>query len=150
LGLFRNPATFIPLALKGRATDAEAVVYSGQSSDKFAFASAPLGDYQFHFARKFAELCAAHGIHLVVLSMPTLGARESPVIPLHQPWDGLAGSSVDLVGIPGARLFAGVPKEDVAKLFYDEGHMNETGQDYFTSLVTPVLLRLYGSTNAFN
>ena len=48
-----------------------------------------------------------------------------------------------LMGVPPATLLAGISDEDVFKLFYNNAHLNKTGQEYFTRAITPALLQSY-------
>ena len=57
-------------------------------------------------------------------------------------WPEVLGVPADIVGIPPAKLFAGIADADAAKLFYDDGHLNINGQDVFTPIITPEMLKL--------
>jgi hypothetical protein len=48
-----------------------------------------------------------------------------------------------MIGIPGGRMFAGLTEEDAGRLYIDPVHLNENGQRYFTSLITPPLIDFY-------
>jgi hypothetical protein len=108
-----------------------------------AYAGSPLGPYQLYFARKFARLCSDHGTTVVALHIPVSGAEDEKVITERQPWSEMLGSPVDLVGIPGAALFGGIPPGQIHRYFYEKDHLNRNGQDLFTPLITPNLLKLY-------
>lgn len=150
LGIEANPANFIPFQPRGLATPADARVYSPASRDAFVFNDAGRDEYQLYFARKLAEICRQHGTWLVALYLPALDERNQTAISWRAPWREFSNGSAMLVGIPAARLFAGISDADVQKLFYNNDHMNQNGQDYFTPLIIPALLNLYAtSTNSF-
>lgn len=139
---------FIPFQPHGDAKPADVVVYSAQTRDQFEFSSGPAHPYQLHFLRKLAQLCEERGTQLVVLKMPFLnekGARIPIAPPEMKP--GMLGAPVEMVGIPPEKLFAGIAAGDVPKFFYDGSHLNENGQDLFTPLITPALIKLYDSAN---
>ena len=121
-------------------------IYTATSSNQdFVFASTPLPVWQTQFARQFARLAESHGCRLVMLDIPTLDTVQEPVLHERAFWPALFSSNLVLVGIPGQKLFAGLSKEDVRKLFSDQGHLNQNGMEFFTSLITPALLELYAA-----
>jgi len=130
------------------ATAADAVVYGPGTRDAFTFSGSPGHPYQLAFFRKLAALCRARGVRLVVLHTPALHERGLTQIPERFAWPDVLGVPVDMLGIPPARLFAGLSAEDITKLFYEDGHFNENGQDLFTPLITPALVRLHGDAAA--
>ncbi|MBI3878955.1 MAG: hypothetical protein HY301_02695 [Verrucomicrobia bacterium] len=148
LGFGHRPP-FVPYEPALVATPADAVIYSEQTRGLFSFTGPRATPYQLHFARKLAGLCEAHGTRLVALHLPELRESAMSVIPERERWDKFMGAPVDLVGIPGAKLFAGIPAAELPKLFLDAGHLNQNGQDVFTPIITPVLLQLYAATNRF-
>jgi hypothetical protein len=52
-----------------------------------------------------------------------------------------------MIGIPPATLFTGLTDEEIRKLYSDPVHLNENGQIFFTTVMTPILLKLYESKN---
>jgi len=55
---------------------------------------------------------------------------------------------VTLLGFPPQKLFAGLNDDEIRKLFAEPYHLNRNGQEYFTGLITPALLKIYEtSTN---
>jgi hypothetical protein len=79
----------------------------------------------------------------VLLNIPVYDQRRSPVILERAFWPDLMGANLAMLGVVPAKLFAGLPDEEVQKLFKDPVHFNRNGQQYFTQLITPALLRLY-------
>jgi len=137
---------FSPYQPPSAATPADVVVYSADTRGAFTFTGPPTPPYQRHFARKLAQLCREHGTRLVVLHLPELHERKQATIPERELWPEVWSAPVDIVGIPGAKLFAGIPAADLPKLFYDPVHMNQNGQELFTRLITPALLKLYDAS----
>lgn len=138
---------FVSYVPQGDATPADTVVYSTKTADQFLFPNQPAHAYQMHFIRKLARLCRERGTRLVILNLPTASIHPRRIIvraPELRP--SLLGAPADLVGIPPARLFAGITPHDLILLFYDNAHLNQNGQDFYTPLITPVLLELYEST----
>ena len=139
---------FFPYQPAGDATAADVLVYSAENRDAFKFTGPALPPYQLYFARKLARWCRERGTRLVILHTPSLRERGLTVISERQLWPEVLGAPVSMVGIPPAKLFAGIPAADVPKLFFDDFHFNQNGQDMFTRLITPVLLKQYAaSTN---
>lgn len=128
-------------------TPADTVIYGDATRDDFKFSGRPMRDYQLHFAGKLAKLCRENGTRLVILDLPVFQEREQEKILERGAWPELLGEPVSLVGIPGAKLFAGISEEDVPRFFYNKSHLNQNGQDRFTPLITPALLKLYATTN---
>jgi hypothetical protein len=108
-----------------------------------AYSHSDLGPYQLFFARKFARLCKEHGTTVVAIHLPVSGQEDEKVVTERQPWSEILGYPVSLVGIPGEALFGGIPASKLNGYFYEKDHLNRNGQDLFTPLVTPSLLKLY-------
>jgi len=137
---------FVPFTPRGGAAPGDFLLYSEQTRNAFEFSASGIDDYQLRFARKLAELCREKGTRLVFLHTPQYNGRGKSVIRERLCWPEALGPSVDLIGIPPDRLFSGISADDTRKLFYENGHFNENGQDFFTPLITPVLLKLHADT----
>ena len=149
-GMGADPATFVPFIPGGLATPTDALIYSTATQAAFAFPDNGANDYQIHFARLFVELCRQHHTRIVGLYLPALSDKDSRAMTWRPPWREFAAGSATLTGIPASALFRGLSAADVEKLYFNDAHMNVNGQRYFTSLITPVLLKLYAnSTNRF-
>jgi hypothetical protein len=138
---------FVSCQPRGDAKPTDARVYSSDTRASFEFTGRATQPYQLHFAQKLARLCQQQGTRLVVLHTPRLRELGQTAISERRLWSEEWGTPVDLVGIAPARLFAGIAADDVPKLFYEDGHLNQNGQEMFTPLITPALLRLYDCCN---
>lgn len=118
-------------------------IYSETGPDRVRYSGPEMGPYHSYFAHKLARLCAEHGTQIVVLHIPISGQENEDAITECQPWSEILGHPVDVVGIPGAKLFGGIPPGEVHRYFYEKDHLNGKGQDLFTPLITPSLLKLY-------
>jgi hypothetical protein len=142
LAYIRRP-DFVPFKPQGSATPADALIYSKETRDAFAFSHPTIEPYQLHFARKLAHLCQERGTRLVFLHTPTYLERAQTLITERLLWPEVLGAPVNILGIPPVKLLAGIRETDVPKLFYEDYHLNQNGQEFFTPLITPGLLRLY-------
>jgi hypothetical protein len=122
-------------------------IYSADTKTNFAFAGGAIPPAQLHFAQKFAALAREHGCKLVLVHIPFYDERRSTVISEPTFWPDALGTNVTMIGIPPARLFKGLSDDEIRKLYGDPVHLNENGQKYFTTLMTPTLLKLYESQN---
>lgn len=129
------------------AAPSEACIYSPKTKSQFEFGGMQLPPAQLHFARKFVELAKAHGCQLILLHVPVLSERKSPVIREHLFWPDMLHADIAMVGIPAAKLFSNLTENDILKLYCDQAHFNKNGQAYFTTLITPALLSLYDVKN---
>jgi hypothetical protein len=118
------------------------VIYSALTRQEFQFAPS-VSSWQFGFARKFASLAQMHGTQLIMLHIPKYKERRDAIIKERVFWPEALRSDVAIVGIPSAKLFEGMSDDQVQMLYDDAIHFNENGQVYFTSLITPTLLKLY-------
>ena len=143
------------------------LTYSAETRTAFAFTGPATKPYQRHFAERLARLCQKRGTRLVVLHLPQWRERELPptappvvwraapreladvasqeTIPEREPWPEVWPAPVDLVGIPFGKLFGDLPATDLPRLFVDNHHFNQNGQELFTKLITPTLLKLYAA-----
>ena len=79
--------------------------------------------------------------------MPRGNDVGSPPLPStveeYSDWEKAFGVPLDLVGVPGATLFAGMSNDDIGQLYFDRLHFNVNGRQFFTRVITPALLELY-------
>ncbi|HTR43497.1 MAG TPA: hypothetical protein VMH87_17940 [Pseudomonadales bacterium] len=101
---------------------------------------------QLHFIQKLDELALKHGCKLVVVHIPTFEERRATYISMPEAWHRLQ-PNVTTVGIAPATLFQGLTDDQIRELYSDDVHLNENGQKYFTTVMTPTLLKLYESQN---
>jgi hypothetical protein len=120
-------------------------VYSSDTKTNFAFSSAGLPPMQLHFAQQLGVLAKEHGCKLVVIHIPIFDERHSTVISEPIFWPDVLPGQITMIGIPPATLFRGLNDDDIKKLFSNPAHLNENGQRYFTSLMTPYLFKIYES-----
>jgi len=118
-------------------------IYDPATRTNFLSSSGTMPPMQLHFLKKFGALAQAHDCKLVLVHIPLFD--EKYVTTIHEPvfWPDLQPANVTLIGIPPATLYQGLTEPDVRKLHSDPVHLNQNGQAYFTSLLTPTLLRIY-------
>lgn len=127
----------------GEASPDDAVIHDAQTRGNYEFNGPPVPELQLHFIKKLALLCQEHGTQLVVLNTPQMAKCGQTAVSECLDWPAITGTNVSMIGIPPARLFAGLSNADLFKLFWDESHLNENGQDFFTRLITPALIKLH-------
>jgi hypothetical protein len=140
---------YVPLEARGNATPADARIYSAENRAGFRFTGPATEPYHLHFARKLARLCQERGTRLVILHPPVLHEHGESVVSERELWPEVLGVPVDIIGIPPAKLFAGLPEADLPRLFYDDVHLNQSGQDLFTPLITPALVQLHETSTRY-
>ena len=146
IGFNYNP-DFVEYTPGTQLRESDAYVYSPETKGKFEFSGEPTPPAQLHFARKVAELAKEHGTTLVFLHLPESTEMRATAIHEREFWPDALHADVQLMGIPPATLFAGLKDEEVLKLFYDSGHFNKNGQNYFSKSITARLLELYAPAN---
>jgi hypothetical protein len=134
---------FTPFSPQTGATPADTEIFSSNVKNDFAFGNDPLPAWQTHFAAKLAELAQANRCKLVMLSIPVLA--DAPVTDLRERafWPDIFKGSFWMVGVPPAKMFAGLTDQQLHWLFTNSGHFNKNGMQYFTPLITPALLQIY-------
>jgi hypothetical protein len=126
------------------AQASDACVYSEEAKTNFQFTGPPILPTQAAFCRKMGALAREHGVKLVYLHIPRSYEQTSPEIKVTAFWPDVFGSDVAMIGIPGAKMFAGIPDDDLTNnLYYDFLHLTKNGKEYFTRLITPRLVQLY-------
>jgi len=124
------------------ATSADARIYSPATKDDFQFGSAPILPWEAHFIHLLAEMAKQHGTQLVLMHIPVLEDIRQSRIEERAFWPDYFGSDLAMIGIPPAKMFAGLSDAEVHRLFFNPSHLNKNGQAYFTSLILPDLLQL--------
>ncbi len=146
--LSRDCAPFIPYLPSGTGHPQAAICNASKPDKTFVFSNAIIPSYQAHFARLFSELAESYGCKLVMLDLPALDSVRAPFIQERTYWPAVFSTNLTLVGIPNNQIFGGLADDDILKLFSERFHLNQNGQDYFTRLITPALLKIYEtSTN---
>lgn len=139
---------FTPFTPHTGATPADTEIYSSTGKNDFEFGKTLLPAWQIHFARKLADLARTSQCKLVMLNIPMLADAPMTTIQERAFWPDIFGNNFWLVGVPPAKLFAGLTDQELHWLFTNSAHFNKNGMDYFTPLVTPALLQIYeASTN---
>jgi hypothetical protein len=137
---YTNFNLFVP---HNGVTPADVCVYNPATASNFMFSDRPLPVAAVYYAKQFGLLTKKYGCNLVALHLPWYEERTSSVIKESRKWPDLMQTDVCMMGIPEARLFAGLSEFEKTQLYYDPGHMNLNGQKYFTPLVTPALIQFY-------
>ena len=138
---------FVPYTPQIDVQPSDVCVYSPETKANFIFSTNGLPPMQLHFAQKFAALAGEYDSKIVVLHIPTFDERHSTVISEPTYWPEAMRANVTMVGIPPAILFRGLTDDQIRQLYSDPVHLNENGQNYFTHLMTPILLKIYESQN---
>jgi hypothetical protein len=138
-----NFTAFTPFVPRTGVAPADVEIFSPAGKNDFAFGNAPLPAWQIFFARKLAELARTNQCKLVMLHLPVLA--DAPAAKLNERafWPEIFGGDFSLLGIPPAKLFAGLNDEELHRLFTNGGHFNKNGMTWFTPLITPALLQIY-------
>lgn len=138
-------APFVAYTPQTGAQPSDVCLYSPETKTNFVFGGS-LPAMQLHFAQKLAASAQAHDTRLVIIHMPTFDERRSTVISMPVCWPDALHADVTLIGIPPATLFQGLTDDDIRKLYSDSVHFNQNGQNYFTRLMAPNLLKIYESS----
>jgi hypothetical protein len=140
-----EPGPFVEFTPQTGVTPADVCIYSQDTKTNFVFSSAALPPMELHFIQKLTALAQDNDCKLVVVHNPKFDERHSPVISEPVFWPDILPGPITRIGIPPATLFRGLTDDDIKKLYGDSLHLNENGQRYFTSLMTPALLKIYES-----
>jgi len=128
----------------GAARPTDACIYTNATRANFQFSSHPVPPTQATFCRKMASLAQENHVKLVYLHFTRTFERTSSVIETSAFWPEVFGGNATMIGIPGAKLFAGVSQEVLTnQLYNDPVHLNRNGQKFFTPLITPALMQIY-------
>jgi hypothetical protein len=122
----------------------EVEVYSGERKGNFRFGPAPIPNWEDYFLKNFGAMTSEYGTRLVMLHIPTISERRSPMVNERAYWPEVVHTDVTMVGIAPAVLFQNLSEDDVMKLYCDPEHLNRNGMEYFTRVMTPTLLQIYG------
>jgi hypothetical protein len=139
-GLFGKYVDYTPIS---HASPSDACVYASATADKFKFAKNPLDPFQLHFAKKFGALAKTYGTRLILLTFPKIDDESASFIQEREYWPEIMDTNITMVGIPPEKLFYGIAPDDIVRLFFDRSHLNRNGQEYFTKLITPSLLKIH-------
>jgi hypothetical protein len=134
---------FTPFTPQTAATSADTEIYSPAATNDFQLGREPLPAWQVHFAGKLSELAQTHGCRLVMLTIPVLADAPVAAIRERASWPEIFHGDFWMIGIPPAKLFAGLTDQQLHWLFTNSGHFNKNGMTYFTPLITPALLQIY-------
>jgi hypothetical protein len=139
--------SYVEFTPSTRPDPANVTIYSDLTKTNFQFSrpadELPLQRMQVDFLRKVAQLAKDHDVKVVYLYVPRSTERTFTSITPSTYWPDIFGDNLTMVGIPPAKLYAGLSDDDILKLYWEYRHLNENGQKFFTSVVTPALVQLY-------
>ncbi|MBI5772286.1 MAG: hypothetical protein HZA89_00915 [Verrucomicrobia bacterium] len=124
------------------AIDPEEMIYRDATRSSFRFYQEPMPPYQMHFVRLIGQLLRETKVPVAILHIPHACERKVDAVEERLNWPELLGVSALLIGVPPARLFAGLGDEEIKRL-YSSDHLNDNGNAYFTRAVTPALVRVF-------
>jgi hypothetical protein len=135
--------TFSHYAPRTDARPSDVCVYSDATRQNFKFSGTPMTRMQAQFLGKIGALAHNRQVKLVYLHMPLSTEKKSPVIEEDFFWPDFLGGEVTMMGIPSAKLFAGLGEEEIGRFFWNYQHLNQNGQEYFTSVIAPSIAGIY-------
>jgi hypothetical protein len=141
----RADQPFVAFTPRTTARPEDVCVYSESTKESFQVTNNPIPTMQGVFLRKVGALAREHHVHLVFLHLPIATEINLPKITEQTFWPDAMRAPMTLVGIAPAKLFGSLSKDDTLKLYYDRLHLNQNGQEYFTSIIAPCLLQVYES-----
>ena len=134
---------FQPFQPTNAVSPADVLRYDSQNRTNFSFSPEGIQPEQLFFLRKLAALTRANATGLLALHAPETNDFTAGTVCERACWPELLDPDVQLVGVPGTKLFAGLTDREKLQLFYNENHLNKNGQQFYTRLVTPALLQIY-------
>jgi hypothetical protein len=134
---------FVEFTPPTRPNPVDVSVYSDGTRTNFSFPARPPFPTQMVFMRKVAELAREHHVAMVYLHIPWSSEMHSPTVNPNAFWPDVFTQNFTMMGVPPAKLYAGLSDDDVLKLYWEYRHLNENGQKYFTAAVTPALVQVY-------
>jgi len=144
---------FVPFRPYVKIQPEETLIYNTNTASEFQFTNVRLPAWQSHFVSKFAKLAMQYHCKLVMIHLPLLDTARPTRLIERQNWQYFLKCDLNIIGIPPARLFFDLSDEQIYSLYANAGHrnnafnshLNRNGQQYFTPLITPAILKLYES-----
>jgi hypothetical protein len=134
---------FVDYRPETTATPKDVKIYSPAAPKDFSFSLVPLLPIQSDFARKIGVLARARGVKLVYINLPESNDMRSQTIKEATFWPAIINSDLTMLGVIPATLFGGLSDEQVLSLYFNFEHFNRNGEIYYTSIITPTLIRMY-------
>jgi hypothetical protein len=87
-------------------------------------------------------------VAVALLHVPLWNQRQNQVAEERLAWPDVFGRELKLIGVPEAKMFAGMTEEQVRRFYYTTRevtfeHLNRNGNEYFTRTIAPALLEIY-------
>lgn len=143
LNYLSQKSPFIPFKPQVSAEAPQAVMWSAENRERFGTSGPSLPKRQLHFVKKLADLARKHNATLLFIHLPSLDDTGGDRILESAIWPEILDGKVQYAGVPPAALFKGLAEKEIAALFYDPKHLNRNGQEYFTPIITPAIIRAY-------
>jgi hypothetical protein len=121
----------------------DVAIYSDATAKSFDFSAGSIAAMQAGFVRKVAALAQQHQTKIVYLHLPLATEFGAPALEEPVFWPGLFHGNLTVMGVPPPKFFQGSTEKDIPGLFWNVDHLNPNGQEYFTKLITPDLLKIY-------
>jgi hypothetical protein len=134
------PFTRFAVSHAERAKDVKA--YTEENAATFEFGDQPIPTWQSFFVKKLSKLAHDHGTKLIFIHIPTFDERRAQKIRERVCWPRYLEGDVALIGIPADKLFLGLTDDQIRLLYFNPGHFNRNGMEYFTQVITPAISNL--------
>lgn len=137
---------FLHFRPTGAATPEDSLIWSDQTKGAFGTSGNQLPVLQQHFARKLVELARRNQSTVLFLHLPSIEEVGRGKILDAEVWPDSLGSDVRFAGLPPAAFYREMTEDQIRLLFSDPKHLNRNGQEYFTPLITPAILRIFNES----
>lgn len=143
MAMGRDVGKFVRIEPPPPGFEASELVGSTDDRSKFRFSKETVSDYQKVFLIRLFKLASDKKIPLVLLNIPQLHEKHSPKIIGLDDWAREYGVETEIIGIAPAELFEGLADSEIEKLYFDERHFNQNGNEFFTRAVLPGILEVF-------
>lgn len=99
--------------------------------------------YQFHFLNKWLKAAADAGIAVVDLHTPKFEELNSVHTPVAVDWSKKGFRNIFSAGLPAKKVFEGKSVENLKNYYYDQAHLNQNGNEYFTRAIAPAITEFF-------
>ncbi|QQS41994.1 MAG: hypothetical protein IPM63_03350 [Acidobacteriota bacterium] len=143
IGRGRDPLKYVEYHPPSPVIHTRDLIHSYRDQQVIDFSNSELTPYQGIYLHSLIELLKRENVPVVVLNIPQYTERHKVRIVELKDWKTYFTKDVPIVGIPPRILFAEMSEANIAKLFYDEIHLNFNGNEYFTRSILPGILEVY-------
>ena len=102
----------------------------------------PPSAYQQGYVSAILELLQSHHVTVALLRTPVLAESRQSTMDVDAAWANTFPLNTKVIAVSPTVLYSSLNDDQVRQLYFDHGHLNRNGAEFYTATILPALLEL--------